>query len=52
MRATSFFFAPSTNDVNGSTSPDDELSKEAKVPATRTAVLTKGGGESKDGTQS
>ena len=49
MRATSFFFTPSTDDVNGSTSSDDGLSKEAEVPATGTAVLTKGGGESKDG---
>ena len=48
MRATSFFFTPSTDDVNGSTSSDDGLSKEADVPATRTAVSTKGGGESKD----
>ena len=49
MRATSFFFTPSTNNVNGSTSSDDELSEEADVPATGTAVSTKGGGESKDG---
>ena len=48
MRATSFFFTPSTDNVNSSTSSDDGLSKEAEVPATRTAVLTKGGGESKD----
>ena len=49
MRATSFFFTPSTDDVNSSTSSDDSLSEEAEVPATWTAVLTKGGGESKDG---
>ena len=49
MRATSFFYTPSTNNVNGSTSSNDGLSKEAEVPATGTAVWTKGGGESKDG---
>ena len=49
MRAMSFFFTPSTNDVNGSTSSDDGLSEEADVPATGTAVSTKEGGESKDG---
>ena len=49
MRAKSFFFTPSTNNVNGLTSSDDGLSKEAEVPATGTAVLTKGGGESKAG---
>ena len=49
MRATSFFFTPSTNDVNGSTSSNDGLSKEADVPATGTAVSTKDGGESKGG---
>ena len=49
MGATSFFFTPSTDNVNGSTSSDDELSKEAEAPATRMAVLTKGGGESKGG---
>ena len=49
MRATSFFFTPSTDDVNGLISSNDGLSKEAEVPATGTAVLTKGGGESKDG---
>ena len=48
MRATSFFFTPSTDDVNGSTSSNDGLSKEAEVPATGMAVSTKGGGESKD----
>ena len=48
MRATSFFFKPSSDDVTGLTSSDDELSEEAEVPATRTAVLTKGDGESKD----
>ena len=49
MRAISFFFTPSTDNVNGSTSSDDGLSEEAEVPATGTAVLTKEGGESKDG---
>ena len=49
MRATSFFFTPSTDDVNGSTSSDDGLSEEADVPATGTAISTKDGGESKDG---
>ena len=49
MRATSFFFTPSPNVVNSLTSSNDELSKEAKVPATGMAVSTKGGGESKDG---
>ena len=49
MRATSFFFTPSTEDVNSSTSSNDGLSEEAEVPATGRAVLTKGGGESKDG---
>ena len=49
MRATSFLFTPSTNDVNSSTSSDDGLSEEAEVPATGMAVSTKGGGESKDG---
>ena len=49
MRATSFFFTPSTDDVNGSTSSNDGLSKEAEVPTTRTAVSTKWGRESKDG---
>ena len=48
MRATSFFFTPSTNDVNGLTSSNDGLSKKAEVPATGLAVSTKGGGESKD----
>ena len=48
MRATPFFFTPSPDVVNRSKSSDDELSKEAEVPATRTAVLTKWGGESKD----
>ena len=37
MRATSFFFTPSTDNVNGSTSSDDGLSEEADVPATKTA---------------
>ena len=32
MRAMSFFFTPSTDNVNGSTSSDDGLSKEADVP--------------------
>ena len=45
----SFFFTPSTNNVNGSTSSNDGLSKEAEVPATGTAISTTGGGESKDG---
>ena len=49
MRATSFFFTPSTNNVNGSTSSDDGLSEEADVPATGMAVSTKEGGDSKDG---
>ena len=49
MRATSFFFTPSTDDVNSSTSSDDGLSEEAEVPATGTAVSTKEGGDSKDG---
>ena len=49
MRATSFFFTPSTNDVNSLTSSNDGLSEEAEIPATGTTVLTKGGGESKDG---
>ena len=49
MRAMSFFFTPSPNVVNSSISSDDELYKEAEVPATGTAVSTKGGGESKDG---
>ena len=48
MRAMSFFFTPSTDDVNGSTSSDDGLSEEADVPATGTAVSTKVGGESKN----
>ena len=43
------FFTPSTDDVNCSTSSNDGLSEEAEVPATRTAVSTKWGGESKDG---
>ena len=49
MRATPFFFTPSSNDVNILTSSNDELLEEAEVPATRMAVSTKGGGESKDG---
>ena len=49
MRATSFIFTPSTDNVNGLTSSDDGLSEEAEVPTTGTAVSTKGGGESKDG---
>ena len=49
MRATSFFFTPSTDNVNGSTSSNDGLSEEADVPATGTAISTKWGGESKDG---
>ena len=49
MKATSFFFTPSTNDVNCSTSSDDGLSEAAEVPATRMAVSTKEGGESKEG---
>ena len=49
MRATPFFFTPFSDDVNGLTSSDDELSKEAEVPTTRMAVSTKVGGESKDG---
>ena len=48
MRATSVFFTPSTDNVNGLTSSHDELSEEAEIPATGRAVLTKGGGESKD----
>ena len=49
MRATSLFFTPFTDDVNGSTSSNDGLSEEAEVPATGMAISTKGGGESKDG---